>query len=77
MRHLVVLGGRLRSGSRGIIGSGWAPVKATQLPLGEKKGDPIAVGGEEGDGGWVGVVLGLRSGTGEERMRQGERNGFL
>jgi hypothetical protein len=37
MRHLVVLGGRLRSGSGGVIGSGWAPVKATQLPLGEKK----------------------------------------
>jgi hypothetical protein len=37
MRHSVGLGGRLRSGSGGIIGSGWAPVKATQLSLGEKK----------------------------------------
>jgi hypothetical protein len=32
-----VLGGRLGSGSGGAIGSGWALVTVTQLPLGEKQ----------------------------------------
>jgi hypothetical protein len=43
----VVLGGRLGSGSGDVIGSEWAPVKATQLPLGEKK---ATVDGRRGPG---------------------------
>jgi hypothetical protein len=37
MRCSVVLGGRLGSGSGGVIGSGSALVTVTQLPLGEKQ----------------------------------------
>jgi hypothetical protein len=38
------------------------------IRVGTGDGDPIAVGGETGDGGWVGVVLGTGSSTEEERM---------
>jgi hypothetical protein len=42
-----------------------------RIRVGAGEGDPITVGGEEGDGGWVRVVLGRVSGIGEERMRRG------
>jgi hypothetical protein len=38
------------------------------IRVGAGDGDPIVVGGEAGNSGWVGVVLSTGSSTGEERM---------